>query len=76
MPVFESKIAERAVVMLLEAVYEQDFYDCSYGFDVAAVRTGADEAKEPMPCWGTSTGWWMQMSVDASTTSLKARCWR
>lgn len=32
MPVFESKIAERAVVMLLEAVYEQDFYDCSYGF--------------------------------------------
>ena len=31
MPVFESKIAERAVVMLLEAVYEQDFYDCSYG---------------------------------------------
>jgi len=32
MPVFEGKIAERAVVMLLEAVYEQDFYDCSYGF--------------------------------------------
>ena len=32
MPVFESKVAERAVVMLLEAVYEQDFYDCSYGF--------------------------------------------
>lgn len=32
MPVFESKIVERAVVMLLGAVYEQDFYDCSYGF--------------------------------------------
>jgi RNA-directed DNA polymerase len=32
MPVFESKIVERAVVMLLAAVYEQDFYDCSYGF--------------------------------------------
>jgi len=32
MPVFESKVVERAVVMLLEAVYEQDFYDCSYGF--------------------------------------------
>ena len=32
MPVFEGKIAERAVVMLLGAVYEQDFYDCSYGF--------------------------------------------
>jgi RNA-directed DNA polymerase len=32
MPVFESKIVERAVVMLMAAVYEQDFYDCSYGF--------------------------------------------
>ena len=32
MPVFESKIVERAVVMLLGAVYEEDFYDCSYGF--------------------------------------------
>ena len=32
MPVFEGKIAERAVTMLLGAVYEQDFYDFSYGF--------------------------------------------
>jgi group II intron reverse transcriptase/maturase len=32
MPVFEGKIVERAVVMLLSAVYEQDFHDCSYGF--------------------------------------------
>lgn len=32
MPVFEGKIVERAVVMLLGAIYEQDFYDCSYGF--------------------------------------------
>ncbi len=32
MPVFESKVVERAVVMLLGAVYEQDFHDCSYGF--------------------------------------------
>ena len=32
MPVFESKVAERAVAMVLSAVYEQDFYDCSDGF--------------------------------------------
>lgn len=32
MPAFESKVVERAVVTLLGAVYEQDFYDCSYGF--------------------------------------------
>jgi group II intron reverse transcriptase/maturase len=29
---FEDKIAERAVAMLLGAIYEQDFLDCSYGF--------------------------------------------
>jgi RNA-directed DNA polymerase len=29
---FEDKVVQRAVVMLLEAVYEQDFYDVSYGF--------------------------------------------
>lgn len=31
-PTFEDKILQRAVKMVLEAVYEQDFYDCSYGF--------------------------------------------
>jgi group II intron reverse transcriptase/maturase len=31
-PTFEDKILQRAVVMVLEAVYEQDFFDCSYGF--------------------------------------------
>jgi group II intron reverse transcriptase/maturase len=31
-PTFEDKIAQRAVAMLLGAVYEEDFYDFSYGF--------------------------------------------
>lgn len=31
-PSFEDKVVQRAVVMLLSAIYEQDFYDCSYGF--------------------------------------------
>lgn len=31
-PTFEDKILQRAVAMVLEAVYEQDFLDCSYGF--------------------------------------------
>ena len=31
-PTFEDKILQRAVTMMLEAVYEQDFLDCSYGF--------------------------------------------
>jgi RNA-directed DNA polymerase len=31
-PTFEDKVAQRAVMMVLEAVYEQDFLPCSYGF--------------------------------------------
>jgi group II intron reverse transcriptase/maturase len=31
-PTFEDKVLQRAVAMVLEAVYEQDFTDCSYGF--------------------------------------------
>jgi RNA-directed DNA polymerase len=31
-PTFEDKVLQRAVTMLLEAVYEQDFLECSYGF--------------------------------------------
>jgi retron-type reverse transcriptase len=31
-PTFEDKVLQRAVVTVLETVYEQDFLDCSYGF--------------------------------------------
>ena len=31
-PTFEDKVLQRAVVMVREALYEQDFKDCSYGF--------------------------------------------
>ena len=31
-PTFEDKVLQRAVTMALEAIYEQDFLDCSYGF--------------------------------------------
>ena len=31
-PTFEDKVLQRAVVMVLQAVYEQEFLDCSYGF--------------------------------------------
>jgi len=31
-PTFEDKVLQKAVAMVLEAVYEQDFLDCSYGF--------------------------------------------
>jgi group II intron reverse transcriptase/maturase len=31
-PTFEEKVLQRAIVMLLEPIYEQDFHDGSYGF--------------------------------------------
>ncbi len=31
-PTFEDKVLQRAVTMVLGAVYEQDFLDCSFGF--------------------------------------------
>jgi len=32
LPTFEDKVRQRAIVMVLEAIYEQDFLPCSYGF--------------------------------------------
>ena len=31
-PTMEDKVLQRAVLMLLETIYERDFYDCSFGF--------------------------------------------
>lgn len=31
-PTFADKVLQRAVTMILESIYEQDFSDCSYGF--------------------------------------------
>jgi group II intron reverse transcriptase/maturase len=47
-PTFEEKVAQRAIVMLLEPIYEQDFLSCSFGFRpdrsthqaLQALRTG------------------------------------
>lgn len=43
-PTFEDKVLQRAVAMALEAVYEQDFLDCSYGFRPGRSAHGALKA--------------------------------
>jgi len=40
-PTFEDKVLQRAVAMVMEAVYEQDFMDCSYGFRPGRSTHGA-----------------------------------
>lgn len=61
-PTFEDKVLQRAVVMLLEAVYEQDFLDCSYGFRPGRSAHQALEAVRDatMPAGG---GWVLEVDV-------------
>jgi RNA-directed DNA polymerase len=55
-PTIEDKIAQRAVAMLLEAIYEQDFMPCSYGFRPGRSAHHALEELQRRPtywqrCW-------------------------
>jgi RNA-directed DNA polymerase len=55
-PTFEDKIAQRAVAMLLEAIYEQDFVPDSYGFRPGRSAHQALEELQRRPtywkrCW-------------------------
>lgn len=55
-PTFEDKILQRAVAMLLEPLYEQDFYDFSYGF---RPRKSPHDAVEALNkgLWNMRGGW-------------------
>jgi len=61
-PTFEDKVLQRAVAMVLEAVYEQDFLDCSYGFRPGRSAHQALEAVRDatMPVGG---GWVLEVDV-------------
>lgn len=55
-PTFEDKLAQRAVTMVLEAVYGQDFLPCSYGFRPGrsahqTLRTLRDDIWAKKLCW-------------------------
>jgi RNA-directed DNA polymerase len=43
-PSFEDKVLQRAVQMVLEPLYEQEFLDCSYGFRPGRSAHGALQA--------------------------------
>jgi RNA-directed DNA polymerase len=61
-PTFEDKVLQRAVVMVLSAVYEQDFLDCSYGFRPGRSAHQALEAlwRELMAMRG---GWLLDVDI-------------
>jgi group II intron reverse transcriptase/maturase len=61
-PTFEDKVLQRAVKWVMEPIYEQDFYDCSYGF---RPNRGAHDALRAL--WkglmGMKGGWIIDLDI-------------
>lgn len=62
-PTFEDKVLQRAVVMALEPIYEQDFLDCSFGF-----RPGRSAHQALEALWQQSRkmagGWVLEADIE------------
>jgi len=68
-PTFEDKVLQRAVVMLLEPIYEQDFYDLSYGFRPGV---GAHDASYTLDkgIWEIGGGWVLDVDIQGFFDAL------
>jgi group II intron reverse transcriptase/maturase len=68
-PTFEDKVLQRAVAMVLEAVYEQDFLNCSYGF-----RPGRSAHQALQALWDgmmeMGGGWVVEVDIQGFFDSL------
>ena len=62
-PTFEDKVLQKAAAMALEAVYEQDFYPCSYGF-----RPGKSAHNALQALWSATMamggGWVLEADIE------------
>ena len=74
-PTFEDKLLQRAVAMVLEAVYEQDFLSCSYGF-----RPGRSAHQAIEDLWGVvmkmGGGWILDVDIQRFFDTLDHGCLR
>lgn len=68
-PTFEDKVLQRAVLMVLEPLYEQDFLDCSYGFRPGRSAHGALQAvwNQTMKMGG---GWMLEIDFESFFDSI------
>ncbi len=61
-PTFEDKVLQRGVAMVLNAIYEQDFLDCSYGF-----RPGRSAHQALQALWQATMnvggGWVLEVDI-------------
>jgi group II intron reverse transcriptase/maturase len=68
-PTFEDKILQRAVVMVLEMIYEHDFLNCSYGF-----RPGRSAHQALEALWRhhkkLRTGWIVEVDIQGFFDTL------
>lgn len=68
-PTFEDKVLQRAVALVLEAIYEQDFLDCSYRF-----RLGRSAHQALQDLWvglmKMSGGWVIELDIEKFFDSL------
>jgi len=69
-PTLEDKVLQRSVLMVMEAVYEQDFLDCSYGF---RPKRSAQQAVEAL--WQglmkMGGGWVVEVDIESFFDSLE-----
>jgi len=68
-PTFGDKVLQRAVAMLLEPIYEEDFYDFSYGFRRGRSAHDALEALDK-GLWRMGGGWVIDMDVQRFFDSM------
>lgn len=61
-PTFSDKVLQRAVAMLLEPLYEQDFHDFSYGFRPGrSAHQAIDAMREHL--WEIKGGWLIEVDI-------------
>ena len=69
-PTFEDKILQRAVSMLIEPIYEQEFYDFSYGF---RPRRSAHDALDTLHegLWSMGGGFVLDVDIKSFFDTLR-----
>ena len=68
-PTLEDKILQKVVVELLNAIYEQDFLECSYGFRPGRGQQQALDGVRRVICT-RSTGWILELDIQAYFDSI------
>ena len=68
-PALEDKIVQKAMVEVLNAIYEQDFLECSYGFRPGrGPHQALDEVRRVISI--RPTGWILEMDITAYFDSI------